>query len=268
MGFAGLFSGSLLDSHRRAKQERYHQHIRQGYEGPRCVAEGDSWFELPSPFYATDLIRELGNKYAIFSLARASDGWKEVTEQDEIRDTVKSLMPDIVLLSISGNDILGRVHEFVHPWKHNRQADKYLKPNFGIELRNILFLYEELLSSMVKAKCNVIVHGYAYGDPRWPDRGGYLIGAPLSQKRNINDETIWRSIVKSMVDQFNDGLEATAAKAKFRGMVEYINLTKELGVGEEWWADEVHPNKKGFKKISKIYAEKIDSIWEKRRLIS
>ncbi|MGS4885817.1 SGNH/GDSL hydrolase family protein [Roseibium sp. MB-4] len=251
---------SVLDFYRRAKQRRYRSHIRNGYSGLKCVAEGDSWCELPPLGYASDIVLELWKEYAVLSLAKAGDAWSNLLRQDELFSTISAEKSDVVLLSVGGNNVLGSIEKYVHQWSPNRPVDDYVNDDFEY-LLNLVYYYTDLWASkIVGMDCEIIMHGYGYCDPRPAGKGGWIIGGPLSQKRNINDQTIWRAVVKEMVDRFNNRILNLAAQPKFNGKFRFIDLRKVIGTGSDWWQDEIHPTKKGFEHIAVKFRQELKEI--------
>ena len=251
---------SFLDFFRTEKRKRYETHLRNGYSGLKCVAEGDSWFELPPIGYASDIIRELWESHAILSLAKAGDAWSNVLAQDELMYTIAEEKPDVVLLSLGGNNILGDVPSFLHDWSPNRPVNDYVNEEFDYVLNTIVFYTEYWAAKIVATGCHMVMHGYSYCDPRTASDGGWLIGGPLSRDRNINDRTIWRTAIAQMVDRFNERMIEIASKPKFAGRFHFLDVRKDLGTGPEWWQDEVHPTKKGFDVLGKRFRKALDDI--------
>lgn len=251
---------SVMDYYRREKRRRYERHLNGGYKGLKCLAEGDSWFELPPFVYATDIVRELWDDYAVLSLAKAGDAWSNILKQDELFPTVAEEAPDVVLLSAGGNNILGSIELFVHHWSPSRGMDDYVNEEFDYELNKIIYYTDLWVSKLVSMGCDVIMHGYGYGDPRPRLKGGWLVGGPLSDKRNINDQRIWRAVISEMVNRFNTRLIDLSRQKKFGGKFRFLDLRTVLGKGDEWWEDEIHPTKKGFSTIADRFRDELKAI--------
>jgi len=69
------------------------------------VSKGDSWFQYP--FLLKDVIDQLFDDYAIYSLGGAGVLVSEMLDQDEIGDAIDRENPDLLFLSGRGNDLLG-----------------------------------------------------------------------------------------------------------------------------------------------------------------
>jgi lysophospholipase L1-like esterase len=262
-------ASGILDIHRPFKNRRYHEkRNNSSYRGPIIVAEGDSWFEFP---LAKDLIMWLGETYAILSLAKAGDAWADVQDQNELIPAVKSEKPDIVMLSLGGNEIMGNIDKYVHSYDPNLGRDDYIRPNFEPLLQGVQKQYEITIGEILKyrPRAKVILHGDDYPNPREWQQGGQWIGGPLENFLRIGDHTLWRHVANAMVDQFNAHQRATAAK--FGDSVHYVDLRKTIGRDEDdWrgpeddWDDEIHGTSDGFQRLAQMLAVKIDEIAPKK----
>jgi lysophospholipase L1-like esterase len=262
-------ASGILDIHRPFKNRRYREKRNDpSYRGPIIVAEGDSWFEFP---LTKDIIMWLGETYAILSLAKAGDAWADVQDQNELIPAVKSEKPDIVLISMGGNEVMGNIDKYVHSFDANLGRDDYIRPNFPPLLDGIQRQYEvtitEILNKRPQAK--VILHGYDYPNPREWQQGGQWIGGPMENFLRIGDHTQWRHTANAMIDMFNDHQRATAAK--FPDSVFYVNLRRTIGRDDdEWlgpedeWDDEIHGTDDGFERLAQKLADKIDEITPRR----
>lgn len=265
---------SILDAKRKAKRQRYLAKKNDpAYKGPRIVAEGDSWFEFPC---TTDLIEWLGRKYAVLSLAKAGDAWFDVN-QDEfgtyddgtpmgLLPTIAAEKPDIVLLSVGGNDIMGSIENYVFHYDAARPRDKYLRPNFPELLQYVETQYRTLTAQVVAAGAQVILHSYDYPDPRPGAEGGQWIGGPLENACQIGDRTLWRQIVNMMIERFCDRLQAIADAS--HGKVHFVRQLGTIGSSdylhgpdEALWNDELHGSSEGFRRMSVGIADRIERIF-------
>ena len=259
----------ILDIHRAFKNRRYLRKKNDpSYRGPIIVAEGDSWFEFP---LADDLIMWLGQTYAIMSLAKAGDAWTDIQNQNELFPAIRKEKPDIVMLSVGGNEIMGNIERYVHSYKAGLGRDDYIRPNFAPLLGWVSRRYEVAIETILKinAKTKVIIHGYDYPNPREWMQGGQWIGGPLENFLYIGDHTLWRHVANSMIDQFNANQAAIAGK--YGDSVHYVNLRGTIGRDDdEWlgpedaWDDEIHGTSDGFHRLSKKLAAVIDQIAPKK----
>lgn len=72
---------------------QYNARIRSGYDGPIIVSEGDSWFQYP--FFLTDIIDNINDKYAVLSLGGAGHHLSDmVLNQDEFKPAICAFVAD------------------------------------------------------------------------------------------------------------------------------------------------------------------------------
>lgn len=255
----------ILEAHRAFKNKRYAAKIADpNYHGPRIVAEGDSWFEYP---YNDDLIMILGEKYAIMSLAKAGDDWVDVHQENELLPAIKQQKPQIVMLSVGGNEVMGQIETFVGQFKLNQAAADYILPNFSKMLDWISNQYVTTIPDILAQGAQVIVHGYDYPDPREPQtQGAQWIGPPLKESCSIDGVAMWRQIANIMIDRYNEMMGKMAATPAFAGRVHYVDLRGTIGNSDydtgpdrDLWNDEIHGTAAGFGKL----AAKIDPVIQK-----
>ncbi len=265
----------IYDSKRKAKRARYLKKLADtNYRGPKIVAEGDSWFEYPC---SKDLIEWIGDSYAVLSLARAGNTWFDIMSQEGQRyndgtpmglfETIKNEKPQIVLLSVGGNEIVGNIEQYVYPYDKDRPRDKYIDDkSFSDMLDYIQIQYQSVTDQIVMDHgAQVILHGYDYPDPRDWYSGGQWIGGPLEAYRNIGDQSLWRQIVDIMLKRFADRLYKVARKSK--GKVHFINQLGTIGNSDynqvpdrRFWNDEMHGTDPGFERLSIKFLAKIQDM--------
>lgn len=256
----------VLESHREYKNKRYAaKKADPKYKGPRIVAEGDSWFEYP---YNDDLIMILGEKYAIMSLAKAGDAWADLYRKSELFPAVVQEKPDIVMLSMGGNEIMGQIENFVHQFELDRTAAQYVLPSLDEMIKWIGAQYRTAIPPLLAQGAHVIVHGYDYPDPREAgEQGAQWVGPPLKNMRNIDGVTMWREIANVMIDRYNKMLRAMAARPEFAGFVHHVDLRNTIGSNDfvtgpdrNLWTDEIHGSAAGFAKLARKFDKVISKI--------
>ncbi|MGE3987412.1 SGNH/GDSL hydrolase family protein [Pseudorhodoplanes sp.] len=265
-------ASGLFDIKRPAKRQRYLQKLGDpGYKGPRILAEGDSWFEHPLP---TDTIEILGRTYAVLSLAKAGDSWSDYASQEGqyysdrspmgLFESLRKERPKIVLISGSGNEILGDIQNYVKPFAPNRPVEDYIITEKFERL--LAFCGSMLLSNMrsvVGMGAHAVFHSYDYPNPQ---SNGQYIGAPLEIYCRIPGPTLWRAIVNRMLDLYFDYVsdllrQANEPKAHFIRLLGTIGTNNvNQGPDPEFWWDEIHPSAKGSRKIAARFQSKIREI--------
>jgi hypothetical protein len=270
-------TGPITERKRAEKLRRYLEKKNDpAYHGPRIVAEGDSWFEYPC---AKDLLEWLGEKYAVLSLAKAGDKWQDVKSQEPMKyddgtscglfHNIQSEQPQIVLLSVGGNEVLGEIEKYVdyfdvhHP---DRAGYDYILPNFENLLDDVEQNYRDYISQIVP-QAHVILHSYDYPNVREQANGGQWIGGPLEHERHIPFISVWREIANIMLERFCQRLQYVADD--FGGQVHFINQLGTIGTADynseaSWWLwqDELHPSTAGSDIMYRAISAKIDEIFQ------
>jgi metacaspase-1 len=255
----------LYDWKRPRKRARYLQLKSDAtYKGPIMVAEGDSWFEHP---LFSDLIDLAGKEYAVLSLAKAGDTWRNIWDEDSdppklypdgtlmglvhavtYEDTLPR-PPGTVLLSAGGNDIIGQISRCVYDYNPSRPANKYINHyEFDQILGYVLDDYGKKSADLAAKGKTVIVYSYDYPNPQ--DNGPY-IGLPLQRDRNIPGVGLMRQIVNQMIDLLSDGLMHLSSHSSKH--VHFVDLRGTIGTtdylngpNQNLWSDEMHGNDQGF----------------------
>ncbi len=265
----------LYDWKRPRKRQRFLKlRADPKYKGPIIIAEGDSWFE--HPLYP-DLLELAGTKYAVLSLARASDTLKNMMDQDTdppkrysdgtlmglvhtlIEEGTNPRPPTAVLMSGGGNDLIAQIANCVYDFHPNRPANKYIN-HFVFDgiLASILDNYATKTKEIVANGDVVFLHSYDYPNPQ---ENGEYIGFPLQHYRNIPGVGLMRQITNQMIDLFSDGLKKIAKNNK---SIHFVDLRKTIGTDDylngpdqTLWSDEMHGNQKGFELLWKKFEVEI-----------
>ncbi len=192
--------------------------------------------------------------YEVINLAYWGDTIREISERLEFVEALKNTKAKILLLGGGGNDLLqyGRLQQFLKIFDEHRPVKDYLKPEFTIELARVMSSYEICLSALKANKLSkvmVVVHGYDYAQPM---SLGWL-GEPL-ETMGIDDAGLQKSIIKHMMDLFNNALKAMARN---HANVVYVNLRNTV---KNRWHDELHPSKEAFADIAKKIEQTITEI--------
>lgn len=223
---------------RRRRQKKYLRKIKDGWTGLRIVSEGDSWFQYP--FLLQDVIDQLFDDYAIYSLGAAGDLVQDMLDQDEILQAVRQHDPHVFLISGGGNDLLGdgMLKTALHPFKAGKLAEDYPNATFGKRLNAITGVYRSIFTTLLAEfpKLKILCHGYDYAEPanaRW-------LGKPMAAL-GIKDKALQAEIVAEMIDRFNTALVALAGE--FPGSVVRVNCLNSVDGN---WHDELHPDNTGY----------------------
>jgi hypothetical protein len=239
----------------------------------RLVAEGDSWFDyIPR----TDILAQLenknwqGRKYLIKGKPRFGSYLNDMVYHDGQRadyiNYIQDFKPHAFLFSGGGNDIAG--DELLLMLFH-RDAAAFdatgahinINPNVLGAVVNEIFQTAYLdLIDLVRRTSNavglgdlpMIFHGYGYVIPDGDGWGPLdLVGPWLHPRlqRKGYDKTVpiqWQQrvqIMKQFIDAFNTMLLRVQ---KMRQKIYVADLRPLLPSTKEYWANELHPTKRGF----------------------
>jgi hypothetical protein len=236
------------------------------------VAEGDSWFDYPRADILDNLEDEHG--WEVESVAHGGDTLESMAYDDrQLRGLARAFeklsggaRPKAILLSGGGNDIAGA--EFAMLLNHQRSALDALNAEVvaGVVDTRLLDAAVALAAGVTRLaehwfpgpKIPVLIHGYDYPVP---DGRGFMGGfaflpgpwlLPGFSQKGYEDAAERLALVRTLIDRYNAMLKRVA-QAPGLSHVRYVRLLDMLGTGpgyKKWWANELHPTQRGFKKVA------------------
>ena len=228
----------------------------------RLISNGDSWFLHP---LLSDVINHLYKRHLIFSLDGAGDELNDITREREIHRLVPELRASGVLLSGGGNDLLagGSLSEILKSAASGSPADSYIDQATLASKRDSLIKdYKRYVGEILTAHqtVHVFVHGY---DHAQPVHGGRWLGQPM---KDIVPPALQDDVISVVVNDFNDHQIALVAELrdKFGERVHHVDVR---GTVRGRWADELHPDDKGYGAVSDLFDEAIKSSIHRRLAI-
>lgn len=244
--------GFLNSISRWRRQRRYRRKIDRGWTGLRVVSEGDSWFQYP--FLLDDVIDQLFDDYAIYSLGAAGDHLLDIIAKDEFTQNIRDEQPHVFLISGGGNDLVGngRLSTLLHRYSSNRKAENYPNNEFSRFLESITATYKRLFSHLESQFPNlkVVCHGYDYAIPN----NGKWLGKPM-QANGIEDLQLQKAIMDVIMEAFNTMMADIASNFINVFYVDCRNAVDPAG-----WLDELHPENPGFRNVGQRFRTVIDAI--------
>ena len=245
------------------------------------VAEGDSWFAYPG----TNLIKELERLgYAIESNAENGSHLEEMAYSvDRLSDFHSKLrkakakwtvVPKAILLSGGGNDI---VNEPLALMLNHASANK---PPLDTSIAHALI--DVRLADAIKAwilttqrlvedvygkttRIPVLMHGYDFAVPDGRGYKKYSVTwagpwmKPEFEQRGYEDLAQTTRVIESLITRYNAMLMRLASDTALN--LRYVKLTGKLNKPptdhREWWDNELHPEKKGFRLLVEEYGKAI-----------
>jgi lysophospholipase L1-like esterase len=243
------------------------------------VAEGDSWFDYPWH----DVLRMLEDDhgYDVESVAHKGDTVESMAYGGQLEEFTRlierllrsqGVIPTAILLSGGGNDVAGR--EFGILINHVRSAHAGLNAQVvrGVIDERVFDAYVAILAA-VTAVCRrrtgapipIIIHGYAHPVP---DGRGVLGGwgalpgpwlQPGFHDKGFRERDTCVKMAADLIDRFNAMLRRVTAMTEFNH-VRYVDVRGALSNGADyrtWWANELHPTKRGFEAVADRFAAAI-----------
>lgn len=259
-GLEGEIAMRFLNSMSKMRR-RYHygRRIKKNPNLIRIVSEGDSWFQYP--LLLDDVVDNLSEDYAVFSLGAAGDLLADMIAVDEITDAIQEERPQLFLISGGGNDMVGdeRLATLLHPFAEGRLPVEYPNDNFKRFLTDMENQYRLLFNKVLNLSpdLKILFHGY---DRAIPNNGRWL-GKPMKKKLNIRTKKLQRNIIAIMINQFNATMEKLAAE--FHGSVVYVDCRGV--VADKNWHDELHPDNVGYSAVAEKFKSSIEEILNRRK---
>ncbi len=246
------------------------------------VAEGDSWFDYPW----TDILGCLEDDHGfdVDSVAHRGDRVEDMAysggQLEDLVRTIERLLrrnvpPKAILLSGGGNDVAG--DEFAILLNHSDSPNRGFNASIvsGIVDERIRACYVAILSAVTdvcKARLGstipILVHGYDYAVP---DGRGFLGGwwllpgpwlEPGFRLKGYGDLPERLELVTQLIDRFNGMLKDATSLPAF-SHVHHVDLRGTLPNGRDykkWWDNELHPTKRGFRKVTERFVRVLDTV--------
>ena len=253
--------------------------LNDGFYSKKILIEGDSWVSHPFPNVTNigdQIDRFNPDDYLVLNIAEPGDEAKEIfMPHGRQMKRLKRLLNspqwgdtfDLIFLSAAGNDIVGP--EIVsHGYVKNKRdfpdllGKELITVNFYNAMSDVVKGYSRFLkmrnSSALNEATPVITHVYSYLTPR--EVGTHIGNIDFNKgwvkkhlkHQGIRDEEEQYDILLEMLDafyrrviklekDFNNFLVVDTRKLLLKNGQPDINL----------WFDEIHPNIKGFKKITR-----------------
>lgn len=242
------------------------------------VAEGDSWFDYPWH----DVLRMLEDYhgYDVQSVSHKGDSVESMAyggQLEEFTRLIEKLLrqgavPSAILLSGGGNDVAGGTFGMLI--NHVRSAHSGLNEQVvrGVIDERVFDAYVTILTGVTTVcrrrtggRIPILIHGY--GRPV-PDGRGVLGGwgplpgpwlQPGFRDKGFSDLDACVRMAADLIDRFNAMLRRLVALQEF-SHVRYVDVRSALSNSADyrtWWANELHPTKRGFEAVAQRFAAAI-----------
>src|SRR5262245_48472159 len=226
----------------------------------RIFAEGDSWFDYPSP--GGGVITHLGKllkKAEILNLAHIGDALQQMLsppQRDEIEQRLdqgrrRGIPFDALLFSGGGNDVIGdQFSRWLVPFTLGVSAPALIDT---VRFTAILTILENSFRELSDIRDRrspttiIFVHGYDFAQPSGKGVCGFgpwLL--PSLKARGIVDTQLQIDVIKEILVRFRAMLQNLATLLPNFVYVETQGVLQPT----QDWENEIHPKPKGFEKIA------------------
>ncbi len=241
----------------------------------QILAEGDSWFDYPVPFFGGGIVPRLEDLLGvpILNLAKAGDEVRYMLGVDERTELAKHLTNgcpaggpwDVVLFSGGGNDIVDNpMALWVKDWDPTLPPAAHLnQPRFDSALALVRAGYEDLITlrDQLCPGTQLVFHGYDFAIP--DGRGICFLGPwlkPTFDLRKFPGLAPRIEVVKAMLLQFAAMLTSLTSHPR----VSFIDGQGTLAPQTSSWHNELHPSRAGFDAHTQLFYERLKTLFPNR----
>ena len=239
----------------------------------QVLAEGDSWFDYPVPFFGGGVIPRLEDRLGVpvLNLAKTGDEVRYMLGVEERILLIQQLANgcpaggpwDVVLFSGGGNDIVDNPMAL---WIRNFNAATspagHLKQErFDAALTLVRAGFEDLIALRddLSPGTHLVFHAYDFAIP--DNRGICHLGPWLRPTFNLKgfpaDRVKSTAVVKVMLQQFAAMLQSLAVTPG----VTFINGQGTLAPQVSSWHNELHPARAGFTAFAELFYQKLKALF-------
>lgn len=244
----------------------------------QILAEGDSWFDYPMPFFGGGIIPRLEDKLGvpILNLAKAGDEVRfmlGVEQRKALSQRLTKGCPaggpwDVLLFSGGGNDIVDNpMALWIRDYSPATPPAALIhQARFDSALALVRAGYEDLIAlrDALSPTTHLIFHAYDFAIP--DGRGVCFLGPWLKPTFDLRQFPAGSNtrfeVVKEMLKQFADLMLSLERP----GSVTFINGQGTLVPKFSSWHNELHPSKGGFEKFATLFQTRLKELFPARVL--
>lgn len=246
-----------------------------GFVPLQILAEGDSWFDYPVPFFGGGIVPRLEDRVGvpILNLAKAGDEVRYMLGVEERLLLTRHLTDgcpaggawDVLLFSGGGNDIVDNpMALWIDEWNPSRSpADHIHAKRFATALALVRAGYEDLITlrDRLSPNTHLVFHAYDFAIP--DGRGVCFLGPwlkPTFALKKFPSLDAAAAVVEAMLRQFAAMLSDVATAPK----VTLLNRQGTLPRTTSSWHNELHPSKKGYDKFADLFHAELERLFPTR----
>ena len=230
-------------------------------EKPRVVAEGDSWFRLPFPWWKAIASRiDADGRFAVRNIAKWGDTLEKILERKEYLGAIGEFRPAWCILSAGGNDVQIMLGDgkLLFNYRDDRPLEQSITPEGDALMQRITAGYRQMLGEIARLdpKLRILCHGYDFPRPEVAD--GQFIGRFLDGQQY--PRVLWAQVIEVILNRLNAAIEAAMPAAANAVFMSCLHVTDDYT-----WYDDMHPANDGFRALaSKFEAQMATRVKRKR----
>ncbi len=261
----------------RPKESVFAQSYKLFPERLRILSEGDSWFSYPLNNNIADFI-EMMSAFSMLRLEKNGDQATEILRDNssqirKLKTFLKRYEFDLLIFSAGGNDV---VDENLRPLLKRKTGTMTWRQcvrdaELAARMKEIADAYRRLIAlrDAARPSCTIVCHSYDYPIPDGrPARGPFGLGRagpwlkPILDEFRITDPADAAAVARHLIDTLFATLSSLVTTTnKFH----VVDLRGTLAAhGNTWWADELHPDSRGFRALSEKWRDKLMTLFPRR----